>query len=177
MKTLRQEQSLMTEVELSPTETEEASPSRTNASPGEEEEEQAERTRAPRDTPKRNPYKDCRTRTMSDPGADWASYNQQWRSGKGHRKPAAQRHIEKPPEEEGPFKELPKRLNTHTDRHEYKCECFDIWYDPEDMEKSVSNMKAHFFNKRKATWDKEKRGGTAGAKSPRQRKPRARTMG
>jgi hypothetical protein len=58
MKTLRQEQSLMTEVELSPTETEEASPSRTKASPVEEEEEQEERTRAPRDTPKRNPYKD-----------------------------------------------------------------------------------------------------------------------
>ena len=40
-----------------------------------------------------------------------------------------------PPEEYGPYKGFPKRLNTQTDRHEYKCECFEVWYDPEDMEK------------------------------------------
>jgi hypothetical protein len=51
-------------------------------------------------------------------------------------------------------------MNGQTDRPEYKCVCFDIWYDPEDAEKTVSNMKAHFFNKRKATWDKEKGAGS-----------------
>jgi hypothetical protein len=103
IKTLKQEQSLMTEVDLSPTDTEEVSPSRTNASPTEEEREQEERTGAPRDTPKKSRYTECRTRTMSAPGAGWAAYNQQWRSGTVYGKPTAQRHIEKPPDEEGPY--------------------------------------------------------------------------
>ena len=54
---------------------------------------------------------------------------------------------------------MPKRMNEQTERPEYQCRCFYIWYDPEDMDKTVSNMKAHFFNKRKANWDKEKGAG------------------
>ena len=50
-------------------------------------------------------------------------------------------------------------MNGQTDRPEYLCTCFRIWYDPEDAEKTVNNMTAHFFNTRKATWAKEKGAG------------------
>jgi hypothetical protein len=85
IKTLKQEQCLMTEVDLSPTDTEEVSPSQARFTPTEDEGEQEERTEAPRDTPKKSRYTDCRLRTMSDPGTEWAPYNQQWRSGKVYR--------------------------------------------------------------------------------------------
>ena len=31
-------------------------------------------------------------------------------------------------------------MNEQTDRPEYLCRCFCIWHDPEDAEKTVSNM-------------------------------------
>jgi hypothetical protein len=146
VKTHRQEESMRAEVDFSPTETEEVSPSK-KASPTEEEEEREEWPEAPGHAPKKCQYSDFRKRekTLSDPGANRdRTHSQEWWSGKGRnsyseqwntRRQATQKHIMMPPEDSGPFKGLPKRFNTQTDRHEYTCECFDVWYDPEDMEK------------------------------------------
>ena len=100
-----------------------------------------------RPCPPKCQYSDFRQRekTLSDPGANRdRTHSQEWWSGKGRnsyseqwnaRRQVTQKHIMMPPEDTSPFKGLPKRLNTQTERHEYKCECFEVWYDPEDMEK------------------------------------------
>ena len=75
------------------------------------------------------------------------------------RKYGVRKHERMEPDDSGPSQGLPKRMNEQTERPEYLCRCFHIWYDPEDMEKTVSNVKAHFFNKRKANWDKGKGAG------------------
>ena len=61
------------------------------------------------------------------------------------------------PDEEGPSKGLTKRMNEQTGRPEYLCECFDIWHDPADKEKTVSNVKAYFYNKERDEWDRRGR--------------------
>ena len=139
VKALKDEAKMREEGDVSLTETEEASASPAKASPTEEADEKEERETEPTPTVNTNTYSDFRTREKapSDPGTDFErANNHPWWGGKGKstynstpwhaRKYGAYKHTYMPPDESGPYKRLPKRMNGQTDRPEYMCTCFDI---------------------------------------------------
>ena len=76
----------------------------------------------------------------------------------GREKYGIRAHEQMDHDEEGPHKGLPKRKNEQTGRPESLCKCSNIRHDPVDMEKTVSNVKAYFFNKKREEWDRQEKG-------------------
>ena len=138
---------------LAETEVATASPSPGMESPTDEADEKEEGNEDAKTEARKNPCSDVRykEKAPSDPGTGYGrTYGGPWWGGRGKgaytpgpwhaRKYGVRKHEQMVPDDSGPFQGIPKRMNEQTDRPEYLCRCFHIWHDPEDMEKTVSNV-------------------------------------